>query len=333
MDYSKILKRSWEITWKNKWLWIPALVLSSFSGGGGSGGGGGSSSNSSQSAPEVDPNTINDVKEKASDVLGATTDYLSYWFASVSVSDWIFFGVLVFTLVVIGMIVILTLTNWAKGALILGFEDADNNKEVTLKSISPYGWANVKKLIIFGLISTGMSLLTFISTMIIVGLGYLLTTLLGVFGTILLVFLGIFGFLFFLFVILIFTMISVYAERLIVIKGFSPWEAWKKGLSLSRGNFFSTLVMGIINSALGFSVGCLGVIALLILFAVPSFMLVYPIFKDGFVVPSIPQIAAIIFFIVLFFSINLMIKAVFTVFKYGNWNLFFKEVSQKKETK
>src|SRR3989344_4515034 len=44
VDYSRILKRSWQLSWKNKWLWVYGLILAIFGGSGGSGGGAGFSS-------------------------------------------------------------------------------------------------------------------------------------------------------------------------------------------------------------------------------------------------------------------------------------------------
>lgn len=43
MDYGKTISRAWEITWRNKWLWLLGFLaaLTSGSGGGGGGGGGG----------------------------------------------------------------------------------------------------------------------------------------------------------------------------------------------------------------------------------------------------------------------------------------------------
>jgi hypothetical protein len=334
VDYSKIIQRSWEITKKNKWLWVTGMVIAVFGGGSGSGGGGGgSSSGTSTSVPSdsSSPMPIEDIKDKTSYVLGIATDSLQNWFSNFPTINWFILGLIVFFVIIFGTVVIWILTSWAKGALIQGLEDADNEKEVTLKSISPYGISNIKKLMIFGLISFGMSLILFLGVSIFVGIGYLIYSFAGSSSTILLVLLGILLAFIFIILIAIFTMISVYAERLMVLKGLVPWEAWKKGFSLSKGNFFPTFIMGIINSIIGFSVGCLGMIALLILFAIPGFLIIYPIFKDGFKFPSQSQIFAIIVLFFLFTSINIAIKAVFTVFNYGNWNLFFKQIINKEE--
>ena len=333
IEYDKIISRSWQITKKNKWLWVVGIVIAAFGGGSGSGGGGGSSSSTSTSVPSdsSSPMPIEDIKDKTSYVLGMATDSLQNWFSNFPTINWFVLGLIVFLVIIFGTAVIWVLTSWAKGALIQGLEDADNEKEVTLKSISPYGISNIKKLMIFGLISFGMGLMLLLGVSIFVGIGFLIYSFAGNSSTILLVLLGILLAFVFIILIAIFTMVSIYAERLMVLKGLGPWEAWKKGFGLSKGNFFPTFIMGIINSIIGFSVGCFGMIALLILFAIPGFLIIYPIFKDGFKFPSSSQIFAIIVLLFLLGSINLAIRAVFTVFNYGNWNLFFKQIINKEE--
>lgn len=339
IDYSKIIKRSWEVTWKNKWLWVPALVLATFTGGGYSGGGGGNSSSNSEVSPtgspmpNFDPTNLNDIKDKTSYVLGTATDYFSNWFSGITFWDWTLLISVFLLTFLLGIVIIWVLTNWAKGALIFGFDEADSGKEITLSSISPYGLTNIKKLILFNLISAGMSFLLVLLILLAVGLGFLISNLLGSIGTVIVVLLGILAFFFLIFVLLIFTMITIYAERLIVLRGLSPWEAWKKGLSLSKGNFISTLLMGIINSSIGCGAGCLQIIVLLIAFSVPGFLLIYPIFKNGFVMPTGIQMVAIIIMLILFATINTVLKSIFVVFNYGNWNLFFKEILDNKQEK
>lgn len=327
VDYGKIIKRSWHLTWKNKWLWVAGLVLATLGGGSSGSSGGGSSSNIDQSVPKED------LQNKATDVLGIATDYFQDWFSKISIGDWAFLILLIIATAVLGVIVVLVLKSWAKGALIKGIEDADEEKSVTLKSISPYGITNVKNLIIYSLISTGIFIALMVSLIVVFVFIVALLSLLQESGSVLIVLFMVLAVIALIISVVLLIMVSVYAERLIVLKNYSPWEAWKKGLSLSRGNFFPTLVMGIINSVIGLAVGCLGSLALLVVFAVPGVALVYPMFKNGFTMPSIPQVIGIIIMVVLFFAIITGFKAIYVVFNYGNWNLFFKEVMSKKEDK
>ncbi len=53
MDHLKILKRSWEITWRYRVLWVFGILLALTSGGGGGNGGGGGSSGRTGSLPSA----------------------------------------------------------------------------------------------------------------------------------------------------------------------------------------------------------------------------------------------------------------------------------------
>src|SRR3989344_8380129 len=191
ISYDKIINRSWEITKKNKWLWVAGLVIAVFSGGSG-GGGGGSSSSSTQSTPSESPVPIQEnIQDKASYVLGLATDAFQTWFASVTTSDWIILGLVTFIAIFFGIFVVWVLVSGAKGALIGGFNDADQDKEVTLNSISVHGLAFIKKFILFGLVSAAMSIVLMLGLMLFVGLGILISAIAGDAATILLVVLGI----------------------------------------------------------------------------------------------------------------------------------------------
>lgn len=74
MDYAKIIKRSWELTWKNRWLWVMGLVLAAFGGGIGKGGSGGSRG-SSTNIPNVSPSP--------SPVLREATNIFKNWFENI----------------------------------------------------------------------------------------------------------------------------------------------------------------------------------------------------------------------------------------------------------
>lgn len=330
MDYSKIIKRSWYLTWKNKWLWVCGLVLSAFSSSMYRGGGSGpsTSSPSSTPTPNFDPN---DIKEKTSYVLGTTTNNITDWLASVPVSSWVLIGTLVLLLIILGIVCSLVLRSWAKGALILGFEDAEKEIEVNLKTISPYGLANIKNLILYGIIAGVMSFLIIMALILVFGLIYLITSFMGNLGTVLLIIFAIFAFIFLIYLLLIFSMIHVYAERLITIYSYTPWEAWKKGVALSRHNFINTLIMGSINVFIGFITGLLGLIFSAIVLGAPAYYVIYPIFKDGFSMPNFTQIVSVVILVLVFLISATTFNAVFEVFKYGNWNLFFNQVFKTKE--
>lgn len=329
IDFGKIIKRSWYLTWNNKWLWVMGLVLAVFAGGGSGSGGGGGSSSSQSSVPNTTGTpqpVIDEIKRQTDSVLGEATNVITNWFSSIPAQNWVFFFLAVFVFVIFTIAAVWIVTSWAKGALIWGLNDADDEKTVDLKSVSPKGISKIKDLIVFNLISTGITFALVLGLLLIFGLGFLVKLLIPVLGIILLILFGIAGVLAFIVAMVLFVMLSVYAERLIVLKDYSPWEAWKKGLFLGKSNFISTLSMGIINSAIGCGAGCLSLIALLIVFGVPAYLLIAPMFTNGFNAPNLPQVVGILIIIVLFFSLNTLMRAVLMVFNYGNWNLFFKQI-------
>lgn len=333
IDYGKIIKRSWNITWNNKWLWVMGLVLAAFGGAGSSGGSGsGSSSTSGTPHPTATPGpVINTVKNQTSYVLGQATNAISGWFTSIPVQNWILLGLLILAFFVFSAAVIWVITAWAKGALIFGFNEADKGNAVTLKNVSPKGISKIKDLILFKLISSGLTLALVLGIGIIFGLGFLIKAAIPVLGVIWLVLFGFLSLITFAVMMFLFILLTIYAERLIVLKNYSPWNAWKKGLSLGRSNIIPTLSMGIINSAIGCGVGCLGIMGLILIFALPAYLLIAPMFAGGFHFPGISQIIGLIVLLILFFSINTLIRGVFVVFNYGNWNLFFNEIFKEPE--
>lgn len=337
IDYGGIIKRSWEVTRKSKWLWVLGLVLAIFGGGSGSGGGSGGSSGfdipTSSPSPSTPPSDINNLQSfgsQATKVLGTATNGVKDWFSNFPIHNWLLLGLTLLIFVAFSVFVVWIMTSWAKGSLIGGFEDADAGKDTNLKTVSPYGFAKIKDLIIFRLIAMGITIGIIVNILAVVGIGFIVKAAIPTLGIIWMVLFGIVGTLLFVVVMILFAMLNVYAERLIVLRNYSPWEAWKKGLSLGKGNFFPTLIMGIINSAIGCATGCVTLVVFAIVLGLPGFFLIYPSFKDGFRVPAWGNIFGLVILLVLFISINFLIKAILVVFNYGNWNLFFRQIMGKK---
>lgn len=324
MDYSAILRRSWELTKKNKWLWIYGLVLAVFGGGGGSGGGGGGGGSGSSNE--------NTPMEKTSKVLGDATNALQSWLSTVSIQTWILLGVGVLLFILVAIIIGLVIQNWAKGGLISGLHKADGGVTPTLQNTSPRGIASLKQLILFSIISFfvafGLIIGFVLITAILVGGGYLLLGFSKPIQTTWLILGTVAAVLTFIVLVMLLIMIGIYADRLIVLENVAPWAAWKQGLSIARKKFFPTIIMGVLNTLVGCSAGCLSTIALLIILGIPAIILIVPLFRGGsFHWPNPLQAGAIFFLFALFVYLHLAVRAVLVVFSYGTWNLFFKEVN------
>jgi hypothetical protein len=334
VDYSKIIKNSWNITKNNKWLWVPGLVLAVFSGGSSyrSFNSGSRSSSSSFPSASPSPNNIENIKSQASNVLGAATDSIKSWFLNISPMGWFLLVVVVLVSVLFFMIFRWVLVSWAKAALISGFEDAELGKSVNLKTMSPKGIAKIKALIWYAFVSFGIVLLALAALATIMGVGFLLRALIPILGNIWLVLFGIVGTLALIIFLFIFSMQTVYAERLIVLKNFEPFNAWKTAFKLTKGNFLPTVIVGIINGVLGCFAGCGTLIAVLLVLALPGYLLIAPIFDNGFHMPGIGQVVGLIILFVILVTVNTLVKALIVVFDCGNWNQVFKQIFSDQKT-
>lgn len=332
IDYGRIIKRSWQITLKNKWLWVMGLVLATFSFGGGTGYSGSSlTGNIPKDLPREIPSSL---PEETSQVLGQSINFIKTWLGQISPLVWFLLGGGIILVVLVWIVVRMIAKAWAKGALITGLEEADGEKEVTLSTTSPSGKRAIKNLIILGIISFFITLGIFLGLGLLVGFGYLIFSFSDFLKNFWLILVGALGILSFCFFLVLLAMLNVYSERLIVLRNYSPWEAWKRGLGLAYHHFFPTLIMGIVNQALGCTLGCLTTMILLLILGVPGALLVWAAikeFKDGFQWADLRLVLGVVLLVFIFFCLNILIRAIILVFNYGVWNLFFKEIILKEE--
>ena len=327
-DYGAILSKSLGLIKKNKWLFVWGLMLAAFASGGGYSG---TSNYTSSSSFDNFPKSIpEDLPEKTSYVLGIYTTGIAEWFKNVSPFVWFFLILVVILAILFAFLIKLIITSWAKGGLIYGFEKAVNSEETTLKNTSPKGIKSIKNLIIFSIIMFLIFMGLFLVIPGIWGLVYLLFSQVKILST-LWVIVGVFGGIVLLFgSIIVLSMITIYAERLIVLRSMAPWEAWKKALNISKGNFLPTLVMGIINSIVGFGIGCAAMIVALIVLGIPAYFLVYPsILAKKW--PSPAVWISLVILLLIFSLASLFVKAFVVMFKYANWNQIFEYAIKKVE--
>jgi hypothetical protein len=329
IDYGKIVNRSWVLIKKNKWLWVYGLVLAAFGGGGsGSGSGGGNGGGTSKSLKDIPEYAPSDSLEKGKEVLGAATTAISDWFTSVPLTTWLWLLLVLLILFGLGLIVGMVLNSWAKAGLIFGLDLADQEKTVTLPSTSQSAQKNILPLIKLGLIHTGIFLVLFFGGLlgagliagVTVGLSFspiaagIIAVLLGLIlgGTVLVL-------------LILFSMVGIYADRLVVLHAYQPWMAWKKSLALTKKSFLSIVVMGIINSMVGCAVGCMGTLVSGVVLAIPGLLLLIPVFSKGIYGLTWPIGLGLGILVIIFIQINLLVRALLVVFNYSNWNLFMKQ--------
>lgn len=334
VDFGKIIRRSWQVTWVNKWLWVVGLVLAVFGGGTSFRSGGGSGSTLDFTSPSTSPGSdFQNFKEQAQGVLGVATNEISNWFSGIPHGNWFLLSLGIITLTIFFISISWVLRSWATGALILGFEDADSGKKVDLTTMSPQGISKIKDLIVLGVFSVAMFILLFGGYLFILAAGFALSAFLPDLGRIWIAIFGVLGVLVVLIFSVIFAMLAVYAQRLVVIKNMKPVEAWKKAFKLTRGNFLATAIMGIVNGSLGCLAGCGGLLVTSLIMALPGYLLIAPMFVNGFVSLSVGRIVGILIILFVFGTVNRLISGVFTVFNCGNWNQVFKILWEREELK
>ena len=85
-------------------------------------------------------------------------------------------------------------------------------------------------------------------------------------------------------------------------------------------------MMGVINSAVGCTAGCLSLLALAVVLGIPGLVLLLPYFRGGWHWPPVGIWVGLGILGMIFVYANLLVRVILTVFSYGNWNLFFKGV-------
>lgn len=312
MDYGQILKNSWKVTFKNKWLWVYGLTLAAFEGGG---------SLNIPNLPSGSSDKLKNLPETSREVLGATTSFLSDWLSRVPVSTWILLAVGVFALILFGLIISLVVRSWAKGSLIAGMQQAHSDQAPDLTTTSLAGIASLKRLLIYGSLSFGLLLAFILVLVIVTGIMFALNIVLG--GVVM--FLSLIATLVSL---VLFALLGVYAERLIVFNNYSPWSALKSGLTLAQKNFWPTLSMGLINNVIGCTGGCLVNLIVLTILGIPAIFLLYPLFKEPSQIPGVGSWVAVVVLFLLFILANTLLRAFFVVFNYSNWHQFYLSITK-----
>lgn len=315
MKYGEIVNNSIEVVRKNKWLWIFGAITGSGAGlGNWQNLGGENKFNQVFDGIKTDKTLQNGFP--SADVLGVYTNIIKDWFWGVSPLIWflIIAGILIFISAAIA--VWMVFKAYAKASLIWGVESTLNGEIKDLEAISVKGRAKNKNLILFWLISFGIFLPS-ASIWIVLTIFLAESILKYIFLSVLVFLVMILG--------LMNIMISIYGERLIVLKDYSPWLAWKKGLKLAYANFFVTLFMGIINFIIKSIATILATVGALIITGIPIIVFAYPYIKYK-IWPSGPMLTIPFIFLVFFVLIEILVGAIGAVFVDANWNQVFKEV-------
>ena len=319
-DYSKYLKKSFELTKKNKWLWVFAALVGS--GGGFSGGLNFSKLFKDNNKPDTD--ALKNIPFDTEKVLGDKISYVQEWIHSVPTYKFVLLIILIILLVLTALTIVLIIASWGKGSLIKGIDMANSGEEVNLKNVSPFGFKYLKPMIQFSLLIMLAIFVTAIAIPFMWALIFLLFFGIG-FLKIVWIILGIILIpVIALVLIFLSTLVNLYGERLIVLEELHAVEAFNKAVYLGKHSLFPALLMGIVNKTIDYLIG----LASMILFFITVFLPLYIPIRLFETNPSFSAFLSLViiiaFFIFLF--VSMVFKASLTVFYYSNWNQLFNDV-------
>jgi len=247
MDYGKVLRRAWEITWRWKILWVLGFLVALGSGGGGGGGGGGTSYS------------------------GDSSDWGYTFRHGVPTEVWAMIG----ALVCLGLIVAIAI--WvasviARGGLIAGVQQIEEEGTTSLGSAWRIGVRRFWTLFGIGILAAIPFLILLIAGIVVLivmfagsgfafdsseamgGLGIATSILCGgVFccGMIILA--------------LILEQIRIYAERAAVLEGLGWIEAFGRGWEVLKTNLGPTILFWLIFLVISLALGAVIFVFVLIL--------------------------------------------------------------------
>jgi hypothetical protein len=292
MDYGAVLKRTWEITWKYKGLWVLGILAAC--GNGGNGGGGGSGGRASSSIQ--------------GDLGNAGANGLQHFFNNIPEETLIIGAVVIVALLLVLALIFLVLGVIGQGGLIAGFNQVDEGADVNLAEAFSMGTHFFWRIL-------GLKLLLFIAG-VVVAIGVLVITILtlgiGLFcllciGIPLLIAVGVYVTL---------TTVAIVVEDLDVFQAFG--RAW----NVIRDNVGPVVIMGVILVIGSAIVG--------LVFASPFIVILVPVITalalgtqsaigTGLLVGGIC--------LVLYIPVLIVLNGILTTYVMGAWTLTYRRLT------
>jgi hypothetical protein len=293
MDYGAVLKRTWEITWKYKGLWVLGILAACGRGNGGGGGGGGQASSSVRG-----------------DLGSAGINGLTQFFNSIPEGTLIIGAVVIVALLLVLALIFLVLGVIGQGGLIAGFNQADEGADVNLAEAFGMGMHFFWRILALRLLLVIAGFIVAVGCIILI----ILTFGLGIFcmlciGIPLLIAVG------------------VYVEMTtvaIVVEDLDPFKALARAWDVIRNNIGPMLVMAVIL--------VLGSLIVGLVFASPFILVVVPVVTalalgtrtaigTGLLVGGLCLVAYI--------PILIVLNGILTTYVMGAWTLTFRRLTDR----
>jgi hypothetical protein len=315
MDYGKVLRRAWEITWRWKVLWILGFLASLGSGGGGGGGGG-------SNAYTGDGGDFN----------------IEKWTQGVPVGDFlpVVGGIIGIIIAVVCVLFVIAIALWvvsviARGGLIAGVQQVEDEGSTTFRTAWVAGRKKFWTLFGLGILTAIPMIILGIALTILLGLGIAvavgamdISETAGIAGIVMIsVLCG--GFLCIGMIILgiVLGQIRVYGERAAILEDLGWIEAFKRGWQVLKENLGPTIIFWFIFLAIGIVILVIS-FAIIAVIAAPFLLLLLPSVDPGtwLIVPvCFAGLVTLIAFV--------LIESVVTTFTSATWTLAYREMTGK----
>jgi len=292
IDYLGILKKSWNITWHNKYLWWFGFFLALGSGGG------------SYNFPAGSENT----EENGEKIIQAVSSFIeTYWVLLLT-------GLLI---LIVLFLVVVVLKIISRAGLIKSVDKINKGETSSFKE----GFSQGKKYF-WKILFTGLLLSIFVMA-VIAALASPVVLLVILKSYILAVIMGIMAVLIIIILAIIVAFIREYAYIYLVLSDIGIKPALENAYSLFRKNILPSIILALIFIPIGIVVG-IGILMVLILLALIFVMIGLALY---FILSKIGVVIAITLGVLVFLVVVLFIQSVFQTFRQAVWVLFFKEIA------
>jgi hypothetical protein len=236
MDYGKILSRSWNIVWQNKFLILLGILVALGSGSGGGGGGGGGGNGNGQ--PFGDPGQFPQFQEYADEILGLATVFI--------------IGLICVALIV--SIAFWVISTIARGGLIAGVDTIESGGTSSFSQAWRAGWQKVWSLLGIGFLPAIPGMIMFVLGLAaFVGYGGISAIFSADFAAggmagigVIMALLACIG----IPVMLVLSILRNFAERACMLEDLGVVDAYRRGTSVLMANLGEAIILFLLQIAI-----------------------------------------------------------------------------------
>ncbi|MEW6407273.1 MAG: hypothetical protein AB1465_01105 [Patescibacteria group bacterium] len=297
MDYLSIIKRAWQITWYNKFLWLFGFFAAGVSG-----------ISFNFSLPSNGSENLS--KTQISLFYQQVVDFfVKYWFV------FVFLGIVFFFI----FLIFFVLNIVSHGALIGCVNKIEKDQKTGLKDGFNFGFSKFWKMLGLRIL---VALIIFF-TLVILGVPTISLFVFKMYGRGIILLL--FALIIFLPLVFVFSLILNYALRYLVLMNLRVFESINSGFNLLKKNILPTIVIFLILVGASLIFG-LVILMMAIFVALPSILL-------GIIAYFIGKIVAVLIVgalaILLFVLLSAIFSSIFNTFVSSVWTLTYLELKTK----